>query len=320
VKGSRALAIGQSHSPLIDYVRPSPDVDLAVAEALAESRRQYHAFAPDLVVLFFPDHFNGFLYDLMPPFCIGAAGCTIGDYGTLAGPVRIDERLAESCAQHVLDAGFDIALSYDMVMDHGAAQPLANLGGALDAVDVLPVFLNSVAVPLAPMSRIVGLGRAIGEFARTLDRRVAFVASGGLSHDPPLPHLSSATPDQREMLIRGRNLSAEQRSARQNRVIAAGEAFATHGGAHIGIRDLNPDWDISFMEWLAAGDIDAVAGLSVADITCDAGNSGHEVRSWAAAFSALAAFGEYEITQRFYRAIPEWIAGFGCMTAISRYP
>lgn len=320
MRGSQALAIGQSHSPLIDYVRPLPDVDLAVAEALAESRRQYHAFAPDLVVLFFPDHFNGFFYDLMPPFCIGAAGRAIGDYGTLAGPVRIDERLAESCAQHVLDAGFDIALSYDMVMDHGAAQPLANLGGALDAVDVLPVFLNSVAVPLAPMSRIIGLGRAIGKFARTLDRRVAFIASGGLSHDPPLPQLSSATADQRAMLVRGRSPSAEQRSARQNRVIAAGEAFAARGGAHIGIRDLNPDWDIAFMDRLAAGEFDAVANLSVAGITSDAGSSGHEVRSWAAAFSALAAFGEFETTQRFYRAIPEWIAGFGCMTAISRRP
>jgi 2,3-dihydroxyphenylpropionate 1,2-dioxygenase len=216
VKRSEAIAIGQSHSPLVDYVRPLPDVDQAVGEALAESRRHYLAFAPDLVVLFFPDHFNGFFYDLMPPFCIGAAGRTIGDYGTLAGPVRIDERLAEACAQYVLNAGFDIALSYDMVMDHGAAQPLANLGGALDSVDVLPVFLNSVAVPLAPMSRIVGLGRAIGEFARTLDRRVAFVASGGLSHDPPLPQLSSASPDQREMLMRGRNLSTEQRSARRS--------------------------------------------------------------------------------------------------------
>jgi 2,3-dihydroxyphenylpropionate 1,2-dioxygenase len=122
------------------------------------------------------------------------------------------------------------------------------------------------------------------------------------------------------MLIRGWNLTADQRSARQNRVIAAGEAFAGHCAAHIGIRDLNPEWDIAFMDRLAAGDFDAVANLSVAGITSEAGNSGHEVRSWAAAFSAPAAFGEIEATQRFYRAIPEWIAGFGCITAISHCP
>ena len=38
----------------------------ACAEAL-------HKFSPDLVVVFGPDHFNGFFYELMPTFCIGTA-------------------------------------------------------------------------------------------------------------------------------------------------------------------------------------------------------------------------------------------------------
>lgn len=45
----------------------------------------------------------------------------------------------------------------------------------------------------------------------------------------------------------------------------------------------------------------------------DAGNSAHEVRTWLAAFSALQASGPYESS--FYRPIPEFIAGFGVMTA-----
>jgi hypothetical protein len=32
-----------------------------------------HQFKPDLVVVFGPDHFNGFFYELMPAFCIGTA-------------------------------------------------------------------------------------------------------------------------------------------------------------------------------------------------------------------------------------------------------
>ena len=32
-----------------------------------------HEFNPDLIVVFGPDHFNGFFYELMPMFCIGAA-------------------------------------------------------------------------------------------------------------------------------------------------------------------------------------------------------------------------------------------------------
>ncbi|MFG6202005.1 hypothetical protein [Nonomuraea sp. JJY05] len=41
----------------------------------------------------------------------------------------------------------------------------------------------------------------------------------------------------------------------------------------------------------------------------------HEVRTWIAAFASLAATGRYRMTFRFYRAIPEWIAGFAVATA-----
>ena len=35
--------------------------------------RRRSMFTPDLVVVFGPDHFNGFFYELMPAFCIGTA-------------------------------------------------------------------------------------------------------------------------------------------------------------------------------------------------------------------------------------------------------
>lgn len=47
----------------------------------------------------------------------------------------------------------------------------------------------------------------------------------------------------------------------------------------------------------------------------DAGGSAHEVRTWIAAHSSLAAFGPDTVRSRFYRAIPEWIAGFAVTTA-----
>jgi 2,3-dihydroxyphenylpropionate 1,2-dioxygenase len=50
----------------------------------------------------------------------------------------------------------------------------------------------------------------------------------------------------------------------------------------------------------------------------DAGGSVHEVRTWIAAYSSLAALGDYRVTYRFYEAIPAWIAGFGVTTATSR--
>lgn len=45
------------------------------------------------------------------------------------------------------------------------------------------------------------------------------------------------------------------------------------------------------------------------------GWSGHEVRTWIAAFTSLAATGPYRTTSRYYRAVPEWIVGFAVATA-----
>jgi 2,3-dihydroxyphenylpropionate 1,2-dioxygenase len=46
-----------------------------------------------------------------------------------------------------------------------------------------------------------------------------------------------------------------------------------------------------------------------------AGKSTHEVKTWVAAFAALSAFGPYQTEGRYYRPIPEWIAGFGALGA-----
>ena len=51
-----------------------------------------------------------------------------------------------------------------------------------------------VAPPFTPIGRVRALGRAIGAWAANLDQKVLFIASGGLSHDPPVPRMAKATP------------------------------------------------------------------------------------------------------------------------------
>ena len=53
-----------------------------------------HKFNPDLVVVFGPDHFNGFFYELMPAFCIGTAAEATKDWHLEAGPLRVPRDLA----------------------------------------------------------------------------------------------------------------------------------------------------------------------------------------------------------------------------------
>ncbi|TYL49715.1 3-carboxyethylcatechol 2,3-dioxygenase [Nocardioides sp. BGMRC 2183] len=301
-----------SHSPLLEFAEPPAEVSAAVDGAFERARDFVADYDPTLVVSFAPDHYNGFFYDLMPPFCIGYEALGVGDYGSAEGPLDVPTALAERLAQHVIDTDVDVAISRRMEIDHGAVQPLEILFDGIDRVPTIPVFVNSVARPFTRMRRIRRLGEAIGSFLADLDERVLVIGSGGLSHDPPVPQWATATDAQRAMLLDGRHPTAAARDARQQRVIDTAKEFAA-GTADI--RDLNPDWDRRFLDVLASGDLTRIDAMTPEAMARDAGNSAHEVRTWVAAFSALAAAGRYAVTSSFYRPIPELIAGFGVLTA-----
>jgi len=305
-----------SHSPLMHYVQPPKEVRAAVDVAFADARAFVSTFAPELVVVFAPDHYNGFFYDMMPPFAIGAACTSIGDYDSPSGPLTVDRDAAYILARGALAGDLDVTISEQMYVDHGFAQPLQLLFGGLDVVPVVPVFINSVAEPLGPPRRARLLGDALGRAAMTLDRRVLFLGSGGLSHDPPAPRLADASPDVAARLVsEGRNLTPAQRAEREQRTLRAAENFAVGLGT---IQPLNPDWDHLIMDILAHQRWDAVDAWTTEWFTEQAGHSSHEVRTWIAAHAALAVTGAYEVTSTFYAAIPEWIAGFGMTSALPK--
>ncbi|MEU6729351.1 3-carboxyethylcatechol 2,3-dioxygenase [Nonomuraea wenchangensis] len=307
-----AVAVGLSHSPLIGKNDPAPDVIAAVDAAVDSARAFVRAFDPELVVLYAPDHYNGFFYKEMPPFCLATEANAVGDFGSAAGPLSVDTEAARAIARGVLDRGVDLTISARMTVDHGFVQPLEVLFGGIDRVPVVPVFVNGVATPLGPVSRIRALGTAIGEAAAELDRRVLFLGSGGLSHDPPVPVLDGAPPRVADALIEGHPPTPEQRLRGEQRVIQAGRDYAAGSTAMIPI---NPEWDNLVLDTLAGGRLEDVDGWSVEWMGAEGGGSAHEVRTWIAAFASLAATGKYRMISRFYQAIPEWIAGFAVATA-----
>jgi 2,3-dihydroxyphenylpropionate 1,2-dioxygenase len=302
-----------SHSPLLNLPGPSPDLRAEIDTALADARGFVADFDPELVVIFAPDHYNGFFYKLMPPFCIGTAARGIGDYGTRPGPLNVAEAAAAGCAQAVLDAGVDVAISACMEVDHGTVQPLEKLFGDAAARPVVPIFINSVAAPLGPLKRARALGAAVGDYLSALDERILVVGSGGLSHDPPVPTLGTASPAVVERIVHGRPMTSEQRQARQAAVIDAAHEFA-RGQSRL--QPLNPEWDQSFLEICDHGRLAELDNWSNSFITHEGGNSAHEIRTWVAAFAALAAAGQYRTRLRYYRAAPELIAGFAVRTAV----
>ncbi|WP_233213387.1 3-carboxyethylcatechol 2,3-dioxygenase [Mycobacterium hubeiense] len=302
-----------SHSPLLNLPGPSQDLLDDIESALAEAREFVSDFDPELVVIFSPDHYNGFFYRLMPPFCIGTAAAGVGDFGTQSGPLDVPADLATDLATAVLDADVDVAFSASMEVDHGTVQPLQKLFGDAASRPVIPIFINSVATPLAPLRRVRALGTAVGQYLSTLDKRVLVIGSGGLSHDPPVPTLATAPPAALERIVHARPMTPEQRQARQAAVIQAAQEFARGEGK---LQPLNPEWDHRFLQIVDGGHLEDVDGWATSWIAHEAGNSAHEIRTWVAAFAALAAAGPYKTTVRYYKAAPELIAGFAIRTAV----
>ncbi len=305
--------LGMSHTPLMGLNPVAAPVEQALQAAIAAAREQVRAFAPELVVLVAPDHYNGFFNELMPPFCIGTVARSVGDYLSPAGDLNVDADAALALATRLMDEDFDLAVSRRMVVDHGFAQALQLMWGNLDTPPVLPIFVNAVAQPGIPrLRRCRQLGEAIGRFLDNLPRRTLLIGSGGLSHEPPVPTLSHPDAAVRERITFRNEPTPADRDAKTQRVMAAGRALAAGDGA---IKPLNPLWDRRWMDALAAGGaaLDALCAMSEDSIERDAGLSAHESKSWLVARSALPTGQALECALRHYQAIPEWIAGFGVM-------
>lgn len=304
-----------SHTPLRGLNDPGAEVEAQVDAVLAKTRAEVEAFDPELIVIFAPDHYNGLFYDLMPPFVITTAAESVGDYKTMLGPLSIPKDLALELATHILDSDLDIAISHRLQVDHGCTQTLEETTGSLTRYPVIPIIINSVAPPFCPYRRIRKLGAAVGHFIAQLDKRVLILGTGGLSHEPPVPLLAGADEDVANFLIAGRNPTPEFRAARQARTLATGKIFGT---PECPLTPLNPVWDRNFMDLLIQARLEEVDALDIEEISREAGRSTHEVRTWVAAFAALAACGPYNAQLDYYRPINEWIAGYGVVSAEPR--
>ena len=309
-----------SHSPLMEFASPQrAEQETNVRAAFEKMAAEVKAFDPTLIITFGPDHFNGFFYDLMPSFCVGIRATAAGDwnYGAENNKINVPEETALNLVRRVLDEGVDVAYSYRMQADHGVTQPLHFLcDGQLDRYPTIPVFINGAAAPMPTTKRTVALGRAIGQFIKSLNlenERVLILGTGGLSHDPPTPQMGSVPPEVEEFLIAGRNPSTEARHARQAKIITVGQKLAA-GDTSVAV-PLNAEWDIALLETFKNADFAAIETMTEAEIRRDGGRGGQEVRSWIAAFAALSELGEYQMTTQVYEAISEWIAGFGIVSA-----
>jgi 2,3-dihydroxyphenylpropionate 1,2-dioxygenase len=299
-----------SHSPLMTTGIEESEQGMQgrFFHALDSCAAALRRFDPDLVVVFGPDHFNGFFYELMPAFCIGTAAESTKDWHLESGPLRVPRELALACVRHLQAHDFDVALSHAMKVDHGITIPLYKLTGALARYPVLPVFINCAADPRPSFRRVRHFGAAIGAFLVERNLRATVIGSGGLSHDPPTPRLDQSPPAVAQRLISRHTPTQEELDAREARVIAAARDLVVGKGPC-----LPPDeqWDRDFLDRFVRGRIEDFDTMNDAEIDRVAGFGAHEVRTWVAAQAAAQRLGNLRPALHYYHLIPEWITGMG---------
>lgn len=292
-----------SHSPSWD-LSPLDGAPKRYIDAVFRARASIRRAAPDVLVIFGPDHVRNFFFDLMPAFCIGVETVTgFGDFGSPKGALRTLPKLAGYIAEQVQAAGFDPALSYNMGVDHGLSQPVAALTPEL-ATPIVPIMVSSTGAPLPTLARCHAFGEAVGSAIRAFpgSGRAVVVGSGGLSHSPPSS--SPTDPDvvgaARDYLINGRTraeASSREREEASVRRRAAGKTGP-----------INEPWDAWLLECIRQGVLAPILELDNASLLANGGTGGQEIRSW---LSALGAWGR-PVGSTDYSPVPAWITGMGC--------
>ncbi len=144
---------------------------------------------PDVVVIFYNDHGLNFFLDKMPTFAVGAAAqYNNADEGwgipTLP-PFKGEVDLSWQIINTLVAKDFDIVTCQEMLVDHACTLPLKLFWPEGEApVTIVPININTVQFPLPSAKRCYALGKAVGEAiaAWDSDKKVAVLASGGLSH------------------------------------------------------------------------------------------------------------------------------------------
>ena len=298
-----------SHSPLLNLPGPSADLLDDIGGAPLGGPGLRGRLRPGTGGDLSPDHYNGFFYRCMPAFCRhrrnrGGRLRFVRRAAERRGRTR--ERLRRSGS----DADVDVAISAAMDVDHGTVQPLQTLFADITTVPVILVFINSVATAGDPpvlrarhRGRRIRCGTGQESAPHRFRRPVPRPAGAHFATAPPGtgPHRARCPDDSRSA-----DGAAERGDGRRPRLRPRREP----------LQPLNPDWDRAFLDLL---DTDRLAEVDAWDnrwIAEQAGNSAHEVRTWVAAFAAMAA-GPYQTVQRYHRPAPDLIAGFAVRTAVA---
>lgn len=179
--------------------RASAEHRAATTAGFAQIGQAFANAGIDTIIAFTSEHIVNLQPRLAPPFLIGVgeshAAFPEPQFNLAPLARRGDPELAEALVSALYGLGFDPAHSSELRLDHGTTLPLAQLGIG-DDVRLVPIIVNSIFPPLPTLARCRDLGCAVAAALAksTLGRRVALLATGGISHTVGAPGMELNDP------------------------------------------------------------------------------------------------------------------------------
>ncbi len=288
------------------WERAAEEVRDKVAAGYQKISEDLYAARPDVAILIGNDHFQSFFLDNMPAFCLGIGEQSTGwgEADIPAYKMTVAGNTAEALLDGLLARNFDLAYARNLPLDHGFMTPIHLLMPAAD-IPIIPLFQNCVAPPLPSLQRCLDLGAAlaaaIDELPDTL--RIALIATGGLSHEIPLPNWRELQDDEAgrtwlEFMSQGRH---QADPATQQAIGDEVLRWSRSGGGRT-----DQPFDLEILQLLEQGEYQQLASYDVISIRQRAGNGAQEIRNWATAAGACAG---YRAETLFYQEVAEWLTG-----------
>ena len=183
------FACAASHAPGITAWPEAASKEQAqkIIGSYHELSAMLHAAKPDALLAITVEHWANFFLNQMPAFCIGRADHYEGpvEEWLRVPKTRVpgDFQLAAEIISSCFEAGFDPSFSDELLFDHATMIPLHFLTPDSD-VPIVPLIVNTLTPPMPSAKRCYALGAFLEKALAKTAKRIAVIATGGLSHWP----------------------------------------------------------------------------------------------------------------------------------------
>jgi hypothetical protein len=141
----------------------------------------------DELIVLTSEHWANFFLDHIGAFCVGRGDGFAGPVEPWLNVPKTVVPGAPDLATRIIEAayanGVEPSYAHELEFDHGTMVPLHFLTPEMN-VPVVPIIFNTLAFPQPSARRCFTFGEIIGNVARTSEKRIGIVATGGMSHDP----------------------------------------------------------------------------------------------------------------------------------------